>query len=79
MTITPDSLRRNLADLASSSAHAGRSADEIHKAAEERRAVVMARLDELRPKTFSSHDASLEYSELIEERGRLDVVLGGGS
>jgi hypothetical protein len=77
MTITPDSLRRNLSDLSADASRANRSADEIIKAAGERRDVVTARMDELRPKTLTDPAAADEYGALVHERGQLDLVIGG--
>lgn len=76
MTITPDSIRRNLADLAGEAAHAGRSDQEIWRAAADRRDKVVARMDELRPKAVTDQGAAVEYAELTRERGQLDLVLG---
>jgi hypothetical protein len=76
MTTTTDSLRRNLADGSSASARADQSAEEIRKAAAERREVVGARLVELSTKAISNPGAADEYQALIRERGELDLVLG---
>lgn len=79
MTITPDSLKRDLADGAAASAKADRSGEEIRRAAESRREQVQARLSELRPTTGFDADAAQEYGDLVRERGELDLVLGRGS
>lgn len=78
MTITPESLRRNLADGAAAGARAARSSHEIVQAAEDRHAAVSARLDELRPLAQTDAKAADEYGSLIGERGQLNLVLGNG-
>lgn len=75
MTITPDSLRRDLSDAAAASAKSERAGGEIRKAAEERDAVIQKRLLELIGKTFDDQEACDEYQALIRERGELAMVL----
>lgn len=75
MAITPESLKRNLADLASQGANADRSAGEIERTAETRREAVNKRLDLLRGSAIFDVTASDEYQALIAERGQLDMVL----
>jgi hypothetical protein len=73
-----DELRKELAAGAKVSAHVAAGDAKILDAARERHAVVQARLDELRPKAVADGAAGEEYSSLVAERGRLDLVLGGG-
>ncbi len=75
---TPDSLKRDLSDLAADAGAAERSAAEIHTSAAHRREVVAARLAELRTKAITEDGAAQEYQDLVSERGRLDLVLAHG-
>lgn len=79
MAITPDSLRRDLANGAAAETRADQSAGEIHKSAQERRQAVQARIAELVPLAQRSEGAAAEYQSLIAERGQLDLVLAGGA
>lgn len=76
MTITPDSLRQNLSDLAGQQAKAAASGGKIHDSARVRLGVVQARMEELRPKALTDQAAADEYQALTEETGRLNIVLG---
>lgn len=76
MPITTDSLKRSLADGAAAAAKASAAGAKIVDAAGERRVQIDARLNELRPKTLTDPQAAIEYSGLVEERGRLDLVAG---
>lgn len=78
MTITPDSLRRDLADGTAAAARADRSAAEIRKSAEARREVVADRMAKLFHTAEGSAEAGDEYQALVRERGELDLVLGHG-
>lgn len=78
MAITPDSLRRDLANGAAAEAGVHRAASEIRRAAEERRATVQNRIGELVPLVNRSPGAADEYQRLIAERGQLDIVLARG-
>jgi hypothetical protein len=77
--ISPDSLKRDLANLSSDAARTARSEAEIMKASGERRDGVCRRMDELRSKVHVDHAAAEEYGALVAERGQLDLVLGHGS
>jgi hypothetical protein len=72
---SPDEIRRFLGGLATIRQRTQNVDLKIAEAARERRAVVTARLDELRPKTTTDADAAVEYQALVEECGRLDRVL----
>jgi hypothetical protein len=75
---TPESIRRDLADLSADGANTARSADEIRRAAEDRHQTVLDRLDALRPTTATDDSAAAEYQTLVAERGQLETVLGHG-
>lgn len=75
---SPDSIRRDLADTAAAISNTERSAAEILRAAEQRRAMVVKRLDEMRAAALSDGRAADEYQALIEERGRLDLIIAHG-
>jgi hypothetical protein len=75
MTITPDSLRRDLADGAAAAGRTQQSEGEIRRAAEQRREAIQTRIAELVPLVNRSPGAADEYQALIRERGQLDVVL----
>ena len=74
--MSPDEIRKNLSDLASMAGKAARAGEKIATAAAERRDVVDARIAELRPRVLLDEAAAQEYQDLIEERGRIDIVLG---
>ena len=77
MTITPDSLRSDLAGLGADAVKTEQSADQIKYGARVRREEVNARLVELRSKVITDDGAADEYQALIAERGQLDIVLAG--
>lgn len=73
MTTTPDSLRADLSDLTNQAAQADKATNDLTRGAEERRAWIDARLDELRPTALTDEDAGEEYQQLVAERGQLDT------
>lgn len=75
---TPESLKRDLSDLAAHAGAADRSAEEIRTAAADRREAVTSRLAELRTKAITEDGAAKEYQDLVSERGRLDLALAHG-
>lgn len=75
MSNDTSALKRELADLSASAVNAERSADEIHRAAQDRRDVVARRLGELRPTALTDDQASDEYLSLTHEKGTLDRIL----
>lgn len=77
MSITPDSLRRDLVSGAAAATRVEQSAGEIQRAAEHRRDAVQNRIAELLPLVNRSTGAAQEYQQLIAERGQLDLVLAG--
>lgn len=77
MTVTPDMLKRHLADGAALTQSVQRSSEAIQQAARERREVVAAKLAELTPRVHTDKAAADEYEAMIAERGRLDLVLAG--
>lgn len=77
MTVTPDMLKRHLADGAALTQSVQRSGEAIKQAARERREHVSARIAELAPRVHTDAAAGDEYEAMIAERGRLDLVLGG--
>jgi hypothetical protein len=72
---SPDEIRRFLGGLASIRQRTQNVDLKIAEAARVRRAFVEGRLNELRPKTMTDAEAAAEYQALVEERGRLDLVL----
>jgi hypothetical protein len=76
MAETAESVRAALAKVQDNIAGAVRAGASIHDAAVERRGVVDRQLIDLRPATLTSEAAARQYSDLIEERGRLDLVIG---
>jgi len=75
MTITPDSLRSDLAGLAADGAKAAASGGRIVEAAQRRREEVTAEMDRLRPTVLTDDQAADQYMRLTAERGQLDMVL----
>lgn len=75
MAITPDSLKRDLADGASAAARIARSDGAIRDAGAKRREEIAKRLEELRPTTLTDKDAAAEYQALLAERGKLDLMV----
>jgi hypothetical protein len=75
---TPDDLKTSLEGVQKSAADADGAGCKIVEAAEERMAIVDKALDELRPKALTDIAAANEYLDLIEESGRLALVIGGG-
>jgi len=69
-------IRRRLAELSAMGGKAALAGVKIAEAAAGRRAVVQSRIDDLRPKALTDAAAAAEYQTLIEERGRLDQVIG---
>lgn len=74
--MTPDDLKRNLADIGAAQSNARRSTAEIRKAATERLSDVEARISEIRPKAAGDKALGDEYMALIKERGDLHITLG---
>ena len=68
-------LNSNLSALSVSAARAERAEQNIVSAASERLGVVNERIAALRPKSSLHGDSAREYQDLIEERGRLDLVI----
>jgi hypothetical protein len=77
MTITPDSLRADLAALAGDKAKTDAADGHIRETARARLEVVQARIDELKPKAMTDDAAGEEYQMLIAERGRLNLIQAG--
>lgn len=76
MAESAESVRAALAQVQGNIAGAVRAGASIRDAAIERRDVVDRQLSELRPATLTSEAVARQYSDLIEERGRLDLVIG---
>lgn len=73
MTITTDSLRADLSDLTSQAERAHKAGSDMTRGAEDRRAWINGRLEELRPSALTDDKAATEYDALIAERGQLDL------
>jgi hypothetical protein len=73
MTITPESLRADLAGLGERSAHAAAVDNDLTRAAGERRHWLDARIESLRPTALTVEADGEEYQRLVGERGQLDV------
>lgn len=76
MPATPDSLRSALAGIHKQSSAVQRHGRAIGVSARDRLGDLDRRLAELRPSTLTDEASAREYSDLIEERGRLAHVLG---
>lgn len=74
--MTPDEIRSSLSTLSAAGTRAARAGDKISESADERRAAVVARMAELSDTALVDKAAADEYSALVSERGRLDIVLG---
>ena len=79
MSASIDSLRRDMADLSSAASASERASEEIRKAAEQRHASALSRLDELRARALNDEAAEAEYLGLIAEKARLELVLGNAA
>lgn len=74
MSITTDSLRADLSGLSGQAERAAKADNDLTRAADERRAHIIARLEELRPQTLTDPGAAEEYQALIAERGQMDAT-----
>lgn len=74
MSVTPESLRADLAGLSRDAVRADLSARRIVEAAEERRRAVGAEMDAAAEAVQTDDDAAERYQSLVLERGRLDLV-----
>ena len=76
--MTPDELKKRLANVHHQSVKANRADRNIMGAARTRRDQVGERLAELRGEAQTDEAASAEYQDLLKERARLDLVLREG-
>lgn len=72
--MTPDAIKAALADVTATEARVRGENAQLTAGAGQRRDVINARLDELRPKVGHDEPSEAEYLRLVEERGRLDEV-----
>jgi hypothetical protein len=68
-------IRRQLAELHGMATQARENDRNLVAAAAGRLAWVQARIEEIRPRIFTSPELNAEYLELVEERGWLDSLL----
>lgn len=71
-----ENIRSSLADMAATAEKTKRAGAAIAEGASARHEAVCARLDVLRHQAVTDSGAAEEYQTLIEERGRLNIVLG---
>lgn len=76
MTITPDSIRSGLEDLAGQETQANLDAQHVKTQAAMRRDQITARMAAIKTQALTSPGAAEEYEALVLERGKLDLVLG---
>lgn len=76
MPETPDSLRTALAGVAKQASQVQRTGRSLRTSMNERIGDIDRKLAELRPSTLTNEASATEYSDLIEERGRLSTSLG---
>lgn len=76
--MTPDELKKRIANVHHQAAKAGAADRNIADSARTRRDQVSERLEELRGAAQTDEAAAEEYQDLLEERGRLDQVIGQG-
>lgn len=73
--MTPDELKKRLANVHHQSVKAARADHNLLAAARDRRDQVSERLSELRGEAQTDETAAAEYQDLLKERARLDLVL----
>jgi len=69
-------LKRRLVDLSLLERESQATAKKIKQAASDRLDIVNSNLDKLRPRTIQNQEAANRYQALVNERGRLHIVLG---
>ena len=77
--MSAEEARKLLAGLRELQVMTARAGARIRDGAVARRGVVDSRLEELRPAGIGDAAAGAEYQALVEERGRLDRVIGSAS